>query len=165
MSYLKRILFTGLILSIMMAAGNAFATSRVYSGNECVPVGADATGLFYDYSAVYNTNGYSLTVICPAINVTQTNIQSAWVMVKDQNNNASNSSVHCALGTVYRAVGGTQYYSVSYAETSTTGWSSNWQELDFGNLYCGSRSGIYLNCTLPGNDVGYSYIAEYKITQ
>ena len=153
----KAVLAT-LISSLALSASAGAAD--VYPGAACVLQSGGA--LTINYGSLENRSTTSSIVACPVPhNDYNKPMVDAEIRVRDPH---ETEDVECELRVVTLISNGGFGYSSNYKETS--GFSSEWQPLNFDIVGDGNEEHLYMRCVLPPkNGTEYSKIGNYELIE
>lgn len=160
---MKKTLFVfGMLLTGMLMTVNAEAQTAVYGGHNCVVWGG--SGAIYSWANIGNSSASTLYVDCPVDNESPTTVESGWIKVQDQNNDAG-GEITCAFYAVYQSGSDVWYWTNANGPQSSSGYGTNWQTLSFTSTSNSSSAATYYSCQIPKNDVGISFIGNYQVAE
>ena len=143
-------------------SGVVNADQKVYPGSMGVKF-SGATPSYY-FSTIGNPSSTTtMGVDLPAVNDTNTNIESSWVRVLDRHYSAG---VSCSLNTAYWNNTYDTFYGSWGAAVTSAGSSNDVQVLNTGTAHGSAERHIYFSCSIPATYSGnLSHIVSYSVDE
>jgi hypothetical protein len=138
------------------------ADQKVYPGSMGVKFSGPSPS--YYFSTIGNPSSTTtMSVDLPAVNDTNTAIESSWVRVLDRH---YSSGVSCSLNTAYWNNTYDTFYGSWGALVTSAGSSNDVQVLNTGTAHGSAERHIYFGCAIPATYSGnLSHIVSYSVDE
>ncbi len=137
------------------------ADQKVYPGAMGVKF-SGATPTYY-FSTIGNSSTTTMYIDLPAVNDTNSDVESSWVRVLDRH---YSSGVSCSLNTAYWNNTYDTFYGSWGAAVVSSGSSDDVQVLNTGTANGSAERHIYFSCSIPAAYSGnLSRIVSYSVDE